>query len=1012
GTILQATPTLWHALATSQTAGFQDLTILVGGEALSRGTASALLQLSAKITNLYGPTETTIWSTQAVVGHACARSPPIGRPIWNTRVYVLDGCLQPVPAGVAGELYISGAGVARGYVGRAGLTAERFVADPYGGAGSRMYRTGDVGRWRADGVLEFVGRSDAQVKLRGFRIEPGEIEAVLLRHGGVGQAAVVAREDVAGQKRLIGYVVGSGEAGVPDAQELRAHVAASLPDYMVPSAFVVLERLPLTPNGKLDRRALPAPVVSAGGERRLARTPQEEILCGLFGEVLGLPAVGVGDNFFELGGHSLLAMRLISRIRASLDVEIAIRVLFEAPTVAALAPRLGQAPAGRAALGPQVRPREIPLSHAQQRLWFLHRLEGESEGHAGATYTIPVAVRLEGALDVGALEAALWDVLDRHESLRTLFVEHDGVARQEILAAGTVRPRLDVRAVSEEELAGALSRAAAVGFELEREVPLRAHLFVRSAREHVLLLLVHHIAGDGWSLSPLLRDLGGCYQARRAGQAPELASLPVQYADYTLWQREVLGGESDGESALARQLAFWRDYLAGLPDAIALPSDRGRPAVASHRGETVGLSLSRELHAGLLGLARAHGASLFMVVQACLAGLLTRLGAGEDIAIGSPIAGRSDAALDELVGFFVNTLVLRTDTSGNPGLGELIGRVRGSNLLAYSHADVPFERLVEELNPARSLSHHPLFQVMLAFQNQLPARFEVAGLASRFEAVATARAKFDLSVSLSEERGAQGEALGISGGIEYASDLFDRGSVEALAGRFVRVLEAAVAAPERALWSVDILGEGERASILRGWNATSHASEAATLGELFAAQAARSPDAVAVVFEDEKLSYRELEERANRLAHHLRGQGVGAETVVGLCVARSPDLIVGLMGILKAGGAYLPLDPDYPRERLAFMLSDAGARVLISHAATQAAVEEALACAPAQGTQPCVVRLDADAAAIAGCPASAPAVALHPHNAAYVIYTSGSTGTPKGVVIGNGSLTNLLRAME
>ncbi len=493
--------------------------------------------------------------------------------------------------------------------------------------------------------------------------------------------------------------------------------------------------------------------------------------------------------------------------------------------------------------------------------------------------------------------------------------------------------------------------------------------------------------------------------------------MPVQYADYTLWQQEVLGRESDGASAITRQLGFWRDYLAGLPDAIELPSDRPRPPVASHGGETVALSLSRDLHAGLVGLARARGASLFMVVQACLAGLLCRLGAGDDIAIGSPIAGRTDAALDDLVGFFVNTLVLRTDTSGNPSLGELIGRVRAGNLLAYSHADVPFERLVEELNPARSLSHHPLFQVMLAFQNQEPARFEVAGLASRFEAVATATAKFDLSVSLSEERGAHGEPLGISGGIEYASDLFERASVEALAGRFIRVLEGAVAAPDRALGGVDLLSQEERATILRGWNTTAHALLPATLPALFAAQAARCPDAVAVVFEEERLCYGELDRRANQLAHHLRGLGVGPETVVGLCLARSLDLLVGLLGILKAGGAYLPLDPDYPRERLAFMLADAGARVLITHGATQAAIEEALdgalhgALLERQSIVPRMVRLDVDAAAIAEHPTSAPAVALDPHNAAYVIYTSGSTGTPKGVVVAHASLANKLLSL-
>ena len=849
---------------------------------------------------------------------------PIGRPLPNYRVYILDGSLQPVPAGVAGELYISGAGLARGYLDRAGLTAERFVADRFGAAGSRMYRSGDIARWRSDGVLDFLGRADAQVKLRGFRIEPGEIEAVLLRHPGVAQAAVIAREDAAGDKRLVGYVVAAG-AGAPEAASLRAHVAQSVPDYMVPSAYVVLERLPLTPNGKLDRRALPAPEVRGLALWRGPRTPQEEILCALFGEVLGVGGVGIADNFFELGGHSLLATRLISRIRASLEAEISIRGLFEAPTVEALATRLGEAAAARPALRAVERPCEIPLSYAQRRLWFLHRLEGESEGHKGATYTIPVAVRLEGALDVAALEAGLWDVMERHESLRTIFPEREGVAHQEILAASAVRARLVVSAVSEAGLAGALGRAAGEGFDLSAEPPLRAHLFELSERAHVLLLLLHHIAGDGWSLAPLLGDLAHCYAARRSGRAPGLAPLPVQYADYTLWQHEVLGQESDGESAIARQLGFWRGQLAGLPDAIDLPSDRGRPAVASHRGEVVGLRLSGELHVALVGLARAGGASLFMVLQAGLAALLTRLGAGSDIVIGSPIAGRSDNALDDLVGFFVNTLVLRTDTSGDPSLRALIGRVRAGNLLAYGHAELPFERLVEVLNPARSLSHHPLFQVMLAFQNNAAARFDVPGLATRFEPVASATAKFDLAVSVSEERGADGTPAGISGVIEYATDLFHRDTVEAIAGRFVRLLEAMVAHPDRAIGSLDILSGEERASILRGWNDTAHALSAATLPELFAAQVARRPDAIAVVFEDESLSYGALDRRANRLAHHLRALGVGPETVVGLCLARSLDMIVGLIGILKAGGAYLPLDPHYPQERLAFMLADAGA---------------------------------------------------------------------------------------
>ena len=900
-------------------------TLVVAGESCAPDLV-ARWSRGRRMINAYGPTETTVCATmsEALAG---AIVPPIGRPISNTQVYVLDGGLEPVPAGVSGELYIAGSGLARGYVGRAGLTAERFVADPFGAAGSRMYRTGDLARWRGDGVLEFLGRADAQVKVRGFRIEPGEIEAALVGHGDVAQAAVIAREDGPGGKRLVGYVVAAG-AAVPDASVLRAHLGRSLPEHMVPSAFVVLDRLPLTPNGKLDRRALPAPEQPVGAVRRVARTPQEEILCGLFAEVLGLERVGIDDNFFALGGHSLLATRLISRVRSTLDVELAIRSLFEAPTVEALVQRLGDAQAARPALRALARPAEIPLSYAQRRLWFLDRLEGSS-----ATYTIPLALRVRGALDLSALEAAVGDLVGRHESLRTIFPDTLGVPRQQILDAAAARPGLSVTAVSEGSLAGALSAAAGAGFDLASEPPLRVHVFALGASEHVILLLLHHIAGDGWSLAPLLRDLGRFYEARCCGQAASVAALPVQYADYTLWQHAVLGSEDDGESAISRQLSFWTSQLAGLPDQIDLPLDRARPAVSSHRGGSVGLRLSGPLHAGLLELARASGASLFMVLQAGLSALLTRLGAGEDIAIGSPIAGRTDSALDDLVGFFVNTLVLRTDTSGAPSFRELVGRVRAGNLAAYSHQELPFERLVEVLNPARSLSRHPLFQVMLVLQNNAELGLELSGLSVGFEAVSTASAKFDLSLSLAERRGSDGSPAGIEGALEYASDLFDRSSVEAIAGRLVRLLEGAVADPERAIGRLDILGADERHTILAEWNATARAVPGATLPELFAAQVARTPAADAVVFEDERLSYGELDARSSRLAHHLRALGVGPEVVVGLCIERSLAMLVGLLGILKAGGAYLPLDPDYPPERLAFMLADAGAPVLLTRAA-------------------------------------------------------------------------------
>ncbi|WP_375731156.1 condensation domain-containing protein, partial [Azospirillum sp. B506] len=849
---------------------------------------------------------------------------------------------MPVPIGVAGELYIGGAGLARGYIGRPGLTAERFVANPFGPPGSRLYRTGDIACWRADGALDYLGRADQQVKIRGFRIEPREIEAVLTRHPGIAQAAVIAREDRPGDRRLVAYVVPQADRTGDTPPDLRAYLARTLPDYMLPAAVLTLDALPVTANGKLDSRALPAPDFSATADGRGPRTKREEILCGLFADILGVPRVGIDDGFFDLGGHSLLATRLVSRIRSALGIEVPIRALFERPTVATLAGYLDEAgepdDTGGTARPPLIvrpRPPVIPLSFAQQRLWFIDRLEGRS-----ATYAIPLALRLTGALDREVLAATLRDVISRHESLRTVFPDRDGTPCQQILAAETVLADLPVIPVGAAELGGALARAAARGFDLTGEPPLRACLFALSESSHVLLLLIHHIATDGWSMAPLARDLTLAYRARRRGRAPEFAPLPVQYADYTLWQRDLFGSEDDPGSLISRQLAYWTATLAGLPDQLDLPADRPRPAVASYRGETLSFRLDGALHRRLLALAQASGASLFMVLQAGLAAFLTRIGAGTDIPIGSPIAGRMDGALDDLVGFFVNTLVLRTDTSGNPRFLDLIARVRDADLAAFAHQDLPFERLVEALNPARSLARHPLFQVMLAFQNTLDPELDLPGVTVSLEPASTGTARFDLAFNLRERRDADGGAAGIEGTVDFALDLFDPATMTALLGRFELFLQAAAANPDRQIGRIDLLTAQERQFVLTACNATQHPTPATTLPELFAGQAARVPDAPALVIGDTVLSYADLDARTAQLARFLRSRGIGPETCVAIAARRSIELIVGILGTMRAGGAYVPLNPDYPPERLAMMLADCRAPLLLTQAALLAGLPE------------------------------------------------------------------------
>ncbi|MEV5687360.1 amino acid adenylation domain-containing protein [Streptomyces sp. NPDC052164] len=994
--------------------------VIFGGAALEFGRLAEWYERHAEdaplLVNMYGITETTVHTTELMLDASVASAGTgsmIGRGLDDLRVYVLDTALRPVPPGVAGELYVGGPAVADGYLGRPDLSCARFVADPFGPAGQRMYRSGDLARWAADGGanLEYLGRADQQVKIRGFRIEPGEIEAAVLRHPDVRQAAVVVREDTPDDQRLVAYVIGGHGAGgrvALDTTDLRKHTAAALPEHMVPGWFVQLDALPLTGNGKLDTRALPAPDLTGLVGGRPARTPEEEIFCGLFAEILGVPSVSMDDNFFDLGGHSLLATRLVSRVRAAFGVELTIRTVFEAPSPAELIAWLagnGDVPSARRPLTPMDRPEEIPLSFAQLRLWFIDKIDGGS-----GTYNIPLVVRLNGDLDRTALQAAIGDVVARHESLRTVFPDRDGTPRQHILSAEEATPVMGVTGITADRLAGALTERAAVGFDLATEAPIRAHLFALSDREHALLLPVHHIAGDGWSLVPLTRDLQTAYTARCRGDLPEWQQLPVSYADYTLWQREILGDEDTPGSAISGQLAFWTEYLRGLPEEVTLPTDRPRPAVASYRGETLRFDLPAALHRQLTRCSREHDVSPFMVVQTALAVLLSKLGAGEDVPLGISIAGRTDEALDDLVGFLVNTLVMRTDLTGDPSFADLLGRARTDGLAAFANQDLPFERLVEAVNPERSAGRHPLVQIGLGFQNNATPGLDLPGLDAWIEPAVTHTAKLDLLFDFREVRGEGGEPDHTTCAVEYATDLYDEATVELLISRLTRLLDRATGRPQSRLSELDVLGADERERILVEWNDTACEVAAGTLPELFADRVVRTPGALAVVAGERELRYAELGERVNRLARHLIARGIGAEDRVLLVMPKSLDLLVAQLAVVTAGAAFVPVDPGYPRERVAFMADDAAPALLLTIRSVAPQADEVI---------PDLPRIVLDDPGTAIVVAARPATPLSDaerrvpvalDQAAYVIYTSGSTGRPKGVVVTHRGIGNLAAA--
>jgi amino acid adenylation domain-containing protein/non-ribosomal peptide synthase protein (TIGR01720 family) len=982
--------------------------LLAGGDVLSGPhVLKALAALGGgRVINGYGPTESTTFACCHTMRDAAdlRATPPIGRPIANTEVFILDGRMEPVPAGVAGDLYLGGNGLARAYHRRPGLTAERFVPHPHASApGARLYKTGDVARYLSDGLIEFMGRSDTQVKVRGFRIEPGEIEAALGAHPSVREAVAVVRKDATGGKRLVGYVVVE-EGAETTARELRSHLQQKLPEYMIPSLFVTLGELPLTSNGKVDHKALPEP-----GEERLgpsalfvpACTPVEEMLAGVWGELLSVTQVGVEDDFFELGGHSLLATQVISRVRETFRVELPLRSIFERPTIAGLAKTIEETikieDGGQ--LTPVEREGGAPLSFAQQRLWFLDQFEA-----GGTTYNVQSVIRLEGALNLAALAEAFAEVVRRHEVLRTtITTDGDGLPWQIV---GEPQPFaldfVDLSALPEEEHHEALLRHAAEEalhrFDLSVGPLLRVSALQLRDEEHVVVLTMHHIISDGWSLGVLIREIAALYQSSLDKASSLLPELPLQYADFAVWQRRWMAGES-----LNKQLAYWKQALNGAPTVLEMPTDRPRPAEQSFRGATINTHLPQDLTQVLRELSNHEGVTLFMTLFAVFQTLLHRYTGQDDISVGVPIANRNRAETEGLIGFFVNTLVLRTDLSGNPTFTELLRRVREVSLGAYAHQEVPFEALVDELQPERSLSYAPLFQVMFALQNAPVGSLDLPGLVVRPLDLGNHTARFDLSLAVEET------AEGLKCSWNYNTDLFDETTLLRIIAHFEVLLRVAAADPELHLSGAPLLAPGEEEQILEEWNDTAVDYSAPVLiHQLFEAQARNTPDRVALVFRNIRWSYDELNRRADLLANYLRGLGVGPETPVGVMMERSLEMVVALFGILKAGGAYVPLDPDYPQERLAFMLEDARIKVLL--------VQEHLRERLAEQSAKCVMAsLDADWDEISAF-GLRPELVMLPRvsgaNACYVIYTSGSTGHPKGAVNTHVAVCNRLLWMQ